>query len=392
MEFQKSRAPSALSRRIDPRSFTRNPRMGRCTTWVPIGLDMSKRAFLGLAVGLITMAIGNSTGHAYDVVQVPTERGNVPLYLPSDIQPGEAIPLVVSLHGFTGNGPSHENYFNLRSQIDERRFMLCVPQGSRNSSGDRFWNATDFCCDYEFQNPNDSGYLRDLIDSISDDRPVDEESIHVVGHSNGGFMAYRMACDHADIVASIASLAGATYASSNACVPSEPVHVLQIHGTSDDTIEYGGRCIIPFIFCYPGALDSVSLWSQYNQCSNTSRSLENLDLVGNIGGAETARLVFDEGCADYGSAELWTIEGGSHGPSFNGNYARELVGWLLEHRRPRPKTCVGDIDRNNIVDGADLSGLLSVWGSDSLEADFDEDGIVGGGDLSIVLAAWGRCP
>ena len=345
----------------------------------------------GLMAGSLTVAHVASSATAYEVEQIPTDRGNVPLYLPADITPGERLPLVVSLHGFTGTGPAHENYFNLRSQIDDRRFMLCVPQGIRNSEGDRFWNATNFCCDYEFQRPDDSGFLRGLIEIIADQKPTDLGSIHVTGHSNGGFMAYRMACDHADLIASTASLAGATYSNPSDCVPSEPVHILQIHGTADDTIEYGGRCIIPFFFCYPGARETVDIWADYNLCSSDAEDLGRLDLDGRISGAETSRLRFGD-CPDYGSAELWTIDGGSHGPSFNGNYSRELVDWLLSNRRPDPLACDADFDGSGSVNGADLSKLLAAWGGDSTVFDLDADGIVGGGDLAILLTGWGSCP
>ena len=91
-------------------------------------------------------------------------------------------------------------------------------------------------------------------------------------------MSYRMACDNADLVASIASLAGATFANPSACSPSEPVHVLQIHGTADDVIDYDGSCFGPF--CYPGALQSILTWSNYNQCSGDLENKESLDLVG----------------------------------------------------------------------------------------------------------------
>ena len=352
---------------------------------------MLRHAVLAVASSPLWFAPLLSPAAGYEIEQISTERGNVPLYVPSDVAPGERLPLIVSLHGFTGNGTEHENYFKLRNQVDARRFMLCVPQGTRNSDGARFWNATDFCCDYEFQRPDDSGFIRGLIEQIADQKPTDLGSIHVTGHSNGGFMAYRFACDHADLVSSVASLAGATYYNTSNCVPSEPVHVLQIHGTQDDTIEYGGRCIIPFFFCYPGAEDTVEIWAEYNQCSGVVDSLPNLDLDGGISGAETARTILRDGCREYGSAELWTIEGGSHGPSFNGNYARELVDWLLTNRRPDPLACAADFDDNAIINGADLSFLLAAWGSDSEQADLDGDGAVGGGDLSIVLADWGEC-
>ena len=354
---------------------------------------MSRNVAIGFIAVSCSLIHGASSALAVDTEQIPTDRGAVPLYLPTNLDPGAEIPLVVSLHGYTGNATAHENYFNLRSRIDSDRFMLCVPNGTRDSQGNRFWNATDFCCDFENRNPDDSGYLRDLIETIVADHPVDVGSIHVIGHSNGGFMAYRMACEHADLIASIASLAGATYSNASSCTPSDPVHVLQIHGTADDTIRYGGQCIIPFIFCYPGAMESVETWAQYNRCTNVAENESPLDLDGSISGAETSRMILADGCDEHGSAELWRIEGGSHGPSFNGNFPRELVSWLLEHgRSAEPDPCAADVNGDNIIDGGDLSLLLGTWGTATVECDVDEDGIVGGGDLSLVLATWGPCP
>ena len=352
---------------------------------------MCRQILNDVLIGSFLLAPAAATAQAYDLEQIATDRGNVPLYLPSDPDPGTPLPLVISLHGYTGNGTNHENYFNLRSRIDDRQFMLCVPNGLTNSQGDRFWNATDFCCDFEGQNPDDSGYLRALIETVIADYEVDLESIHVVGHSNGGFMSYRMACDNADLVASIASLAGASFAEASDCTPSEPVHVLQIHGTADTVIDFEGSCI-PLFACYPGALESILLWSGYNQCTGSMETGTNLDLDASISGAETTRTLVREGCAENGSSELWAINGGSHGPNFNSNFPRELVDWLLEHRRFPPENCIADLNGNGIVEGADLSLLLAAWGSTSEINDLDGNGIVGGSDLSLLLAAWGECP
>ena len=344
----------------------------------------------GMITGGILLGQMPNTSHAYDTDQVATDRGNVPLYLPSNPNPDSALPLVVSLHGYTSSGNAHENYFNLRSQVDDRQFMLCVPNGLQYNQGDRYWNGTDYCCGWG-QGTDDSGYLRGLIETIIADHPVDIDSIHVVGHSNGGFMSYRMACDHPDLVASIASLAGATFADPNACTPSEPVHVLQIHGTDDSVIRFEGRC---FLFnCYPGALESIEIWSEYNQCSGTAEAKADLDLVGNISGAETSRLLLSEGCEKSGACELWAINGGNHGPSFNSNFRRELVDWLLTHRKPAPEEpCSSDFSGDDVVDGTDLTELIAAWGGSSSIHDLDGDGTVGGGDLTVFLAAWGACP
>ena len=40
---------------------------------------------------------------------------------------------------------------------------------------------------------------------------IDEKRIWAFGHSNGGFMVNRMACDMADKIAGIVSMAGETY-------------------------------------------------------------------------------------------------------------------------------------------------------------------------------------
>ena len=47
-----------------------------------------------------------------------------------------------------------------------------------------------------------------------------------------------------------------------------------------------------------------------------------------------------------------------------------------------------DLNRDGIIDGADLARLLSGWNGTEVELDLDGDGKIGGGDLSVLLAAW----
>lgn len=59
------------------------------------------------------------------------------------------------------------------------------------------------------------------------------------------------------------------------------------------------------------------------------------------------------------------------------------------------RLCPADVIPNGTVDGADLSALLSVWGTSGglyPDADCDGDGTVDGQDLAIVLSGWGDCP
>jgi len=51
---------------------------------------------------------------------------------------------------------------------------------------------------------------------------------------------------------------------------------------------------------------------------------------------------------------------------------------------------LGDFNLDSVVDGADLSVLLSIWGIRSPEiGDLNDDGTVDGADLSILLSNWG---
>jgi polyhydroxybutyrate depolymerase len=68
---------------------------------------------------------------------------------------------------------------------------------------------------------------------------VDPNRIYASGHSNGGGMVNRLACELADRIAAIGTISGA-YGASADCAPSRPVPVFAIHGTEDPIVPYEG--------------------------------------------------------------------------------------------------------------------------------------------------------
>src|SRR5262245_22597343 len=110
-------------------------------------------------------------------------------------------------HAFGASGSWQNAYFHLDTLVDADAAFVVAPDGTPDSTGQRFWKADSDCCDVEQQNPDDVGYIGGLIDDISAEWPVDEHAVFVLGHSNGGRMAYRMACDRADVIAAIGVLA-----------------------------------------------------------------------------------------------------------------------------------------------------------------------------------------
>ena len=243
---------------------------------------------------------------------------------------GESIPLVLSLHGYSGETAAHDWYFGLSERIQEYRFALITPQGTSDSRGNAFWNATDACCNFDGSDINDFGWLSALVAEAR--AIVDVSSVHVVGYSNGGFMAYRLACDGLDGLVSIVSLAGSSFGDPERCADATPVSVLQIHGTADLDIPYAGTGEFPG--GYPGALELTERWAERAGCELDQPSLlPAIDLDDVLDGAETDVQRYRDGCADALTIELWTVTGADHYPFFNDVWPDHLLHWILVESR-----------------------------------------------------------
>jgi polyhydroxybutyrate depolymerase len=209
--------------------------------------------------------------------------------------------------------------------------MYIAPDGTlAPGSGRQFWNADPACCDFENQNPDDVGYLGTLVEDVLAEWPeVDRDAVFFVGHSNGGYMSYRMACERADLIAGIVSLAGNAQTNAAGCTPSRHVAVLHLHGTLDATVPYDGGPGLGGI----GAERSTSQWATKNGCSTTRAARGSArDLDTQVAGAETQPEAYSA-CPSDGAVELWRMEGSSHIPLFDTRVAPTLLDWLVAHQR-----------------------------------------------------------
>jgi len=252
---------------------------------------------------------------------IPTVYGGdrpVSLQIPLFTE-GQVYPLVLILHGYGASGFVQEAYFGLDDLVERGSAFVLAPDGLVDSMSRQFWNADDTCCDFDNQDPDDVAYLGGLVDEVMADWPIDPQRVRIIGHSNGGFMAYRLACDRADLFTSIVSLAG--NAASVTCNPVEPVHVLHIHGTADATV--------PFT----GAAPSIDEWAARNSCSATGTPAGTFDLDAAILGAETSAATRD-GCAAGGTVEQWTMTDSGHIPNLTREFDTAISQWWADHPRP----------------------------------------------------------
>jgi polyhydroxybutyrate depolymerase len=245
-------------------------------------------------------------------------------------------PLVVLLHGYSASGLAQDVYLSTSALVNEYDYILVIPEGTLEEPPDpethpnKFWNATEVCCDRYGAGVDDVAYLTGLIDEAIEKLPVDTARVYLFGHSNGGYMSYRMACDVADRITAIASLAGAMFKDPADCTPSEPVSVLQIHGTLDDAVPYEGSDAIP------SALESVEFWADHAGCDLASpRVGARLDLDDGLAGDDTDTLYFEKDCATGIDHGLYTIVDGSHLPNSvkSKQLTRSALDWLFRHEK-----------------------------------------------------------
>jgi polyhydroxybutyrate depolymerase len=170
-------------------------------------------------------------------VSAGATRRSYRLHVPAGYRPGRAVPAVLLLHGNGGSAADLDDVSGLSELADRRGFLAVYPQGLSVGAGRPFWAAAGRIED----GVDDLRFTADLLDDLQARLCVDPARVAAAGFSAGGGVAAAMACDLAGRVASVAVVSGALYAEPGECRPSRPMPVLDIHGTDDPVVPYGGR-------------------------------------------------------------------------------------------------------------------------------------------------------
>ncbi len=257
------------------------------------------------------------------------------LHIPAGWDHTHPAPLVLFFHGYGGRGATAAGQIQLQAFADAKGFVLATPDGTVDAQGSRFWNATDACCDLQGRGVDDVAYAKWILDDVASQLPIDPKRVYAVGHSNGGFMALRLACDLSTRIAAAVSLAGAGWKDDTKCRPKQPVSVLQIHGDADGTVHYGGGVLFDLPGrAYPGAVATVTSFAVKDRCTGSlTPTGAPLDFDVSVPGPDTTRAEF-AGCPAGISVSLWTVAGGSHFALPTPAGLSALWAWMAAHPKP----------------------------------------------------------
>src|SRR5262249_55405944 len=142
-------------------------------------------------------------------------------------------------------------------------------------------------------------------DKIESKASVDTSRVYTAGLSDGGFMSLRVGCAMADRVAAVAAV-GAAMPKTMICLPSRPIPVMLISGTSDPIVPYGGGTEKSMHWPVVSAEDSAKSWAKMDRCSE--KPTQNKLPAHEKGGMETKVDTYD-GCQQGAQVVLYSVKG-----------------------------------------------------------------------------------
>ena len=186
--------------------------------------------------------------------------------LPSDTN--DPIPLMIILHGL---GETSAAWYGVASYTTNQGFATVRPESgtflSNSGTGNvKLWNAILDTARFD-----DVLFISDVIDYMLTNYDfIDHDRIYVLGSSNGGYMAYRLACDLAYRITSFTSVTGNMFLDDDGvdCIDQDrDIPILHIHGTEDPINSYypGGNGVDILDDQYLTIIESIEFWSNYHQ-------------------------------------------------------------------------------------------------------------------------------
>lgn len=164
------------------------------------------------------------------------------VHVPKSYNPTAPTPVLFALHGGGANMDyqANDRRYGLISASERKGFVAVFPNGYSKWRSGKFatWNAGGCCGDARDRSIDDVGFIRRVVDDIARKLNVDRDRFFAAGMSNGGMMAYRLACELPDTFRAIAAVAGTD--NTTTCGSRKSISILHIHAKNDDHVLFEG--------------------------------------------------------------------------------------------------------------------------------------------------------
>ena len=206
------------------------------------------------------------------------------VYLPVNLPANP--PMVLMLHG-TRTEPTFDPQqvitldWGWSAVADKYGFIVVTPASTYYAKTHQWnWNAYFMDAAFPAPAPDDSGFLRQLIVTLTAQYNVNPTQVYVAGFSSGAQMAERVGVEISDLVAAIAPVSGQMVGQQ---VPppglpgnaAAPVSVQEWQGTLDNNLwpcNYGTTKYSGVTYTLDTVDDTFNYWAEQNACSTMQTS------------------------------------------------------------------------------------------------------------------------
>ena len=182
---------------------------------------------------MLLAALQDSTVHLQVGDTVRTYELHVPAHTPDRPLTG----IVLAFHGAGGSGHGFRDGTRFNAEADRHGWVVAwadAPLGN--------WAEDCRCNNADRLGVNDTGFVRGMVRELRQMEGLADVPVYVIGFSQGGLFAHRVACQMADLVTAVATVAGPmSKPLSERCSPSRPVSVLIAMGMNDQVFDWKGR-------------------------------------------------------------------------------------------------------------------------------------------------------
>lgn len=255
-----------------------------------------------------TDRVGAQTADAVEQLQTLRSSGidrTFILHIPEGLRYG--APLVIVLHGY--GGAAIPARYGMNAVADKHGFAVCYPNGTKDGRGKQCWNVG-----YPFQSDmtvDDVKFLAHLVRHLQREYHLSRKNVFCTGMSNGGEMCYQLAAQGQDVFRAVAPISGLMmewlYKADRS---TEPMPLLEIHGTADRTSAWEGDLTNKGGWgAYMAVPLAIHYWIAKNRC--TTIQTDTIPSLSPSNGHEIIRHKYSGG-TDGAQVWLYEIVNGKH--------------------------------------------------------------------------------